>query len=637
MNILTVEGITKKFGEKVLFDNISIGISTGDKIGVIGINGTGKSTLLKIIAGVEEADSGQIVTMNGIKIAYLPQIPVFDRNSTVIDYVFDNGSPIMSVIKEYEEIVAKIADNANDDKLNKRIIELNRIIDGENAWNIESDAKNILTKLGISDFYKDVSLLSGGQKKRVAIAAALIAPVELIILDEPTNHIDNETAYWLESYLEKSAKSLIMVTHDRYFLDRVANKTIELDKGKLYTYDGNYSDFLQLKAEREEIENASERKRRNFLRNELEWVRRGAKARTTKQKARLDRFNQISDINSPAKKENVEIGIGASRLGTKTIILENISKFYDGICYIDDFSYIIGKNDRVGIIGENGKGKSTLLKIMTGEVKPDNGFVEIGKTVKVGIFAQENDAMDENKRVIEYIKDVAEFIETGNIKISASQMLEKFLFNPEMQWSPISKLSGGEKRRLYLLKVLMGAPNILFLDEPTNDLDIETLTILEEYLDDFSGAVVTVSHDRYFLDKCVDRIFAFENGKIKQYEGGYSDYIEKKEQQAFSVSDKNEKNQKEIGKKSWDKGKKAIKMSFKEQKEFEQINNVITELENKITELEKEISSAGADYVKLQELTTQKEETDKKLNDTLERWVYLNELAEKIENEKKQN
>ncbi len=590
MNLLTVENLKKSFGEKVIFDNLTFGIDDKDKIGIIGVNGTGKSTLLKVIAGDEEADSGQVITMNGLRVGYLPQIPVFLDNEVVMDY-------------------------------------MNRICDISTP-NEESNAKSILTRLGIMDYFQPISELSGGQRKRVALAAAMISPVDLLILDEPTNHIDNDTVMWLEANLKKTTKALLMVTHDRYFLDRVVNKTIELDKGKMYTYDGNYSQFLELKAEREEREAANERKRQNFLRTELEWVRRGAQARSTKQKARLERFEEISNMTGPTKKQNVEIAGLSSRLGRKTIEAENICKAYGDKVLIKDFSYIVLKNDRIGIIGTNGCGKSTLVNILIGKIKPDSGTVAMGETVKIGIFAQENDDMNENQRVIDYIKDVGEFINTRDGKISASQLLERFLFNGEMQYSPISKLSGGERRRLYLLRVLMSAPNILFLDEPTNDLDIETLTILENYLDGFDGAVITVSHDRYFLDKCVDRIFAFEgNGYIKQYEGGYSDYIEKQKPKEAIRAEKSEA-------KTWDKGAKKLKMSYNEEREFAVIDEEIAKLEESIADVEIEMTKCASQYSKLQELTAQKEELEQQLSNKMDRWMYLNELDEKIKAQK---
>lgn len=589
MNILTVEGLTKSYGEKVIFDNISFGIDSKDKIGIIGVNGTGKSTLLKIIAGEDTADSGTVTTMNGIKIGYLPQTPVFNEAEAVIDYM------------------DRICNLSDDKKL--------------------SEAKSVLTRLGIDDYYKLISELSGGQRKRVALAAAMIAPVDLLILDEPTNHIDNETVDWIENNMKSATKALLMVTHDRYFLDRMVNKTIELDKGRLYTYEGNYSEFLVKKAEREELEQAGERKRQSFLRTELEWIRRGARARTTKQKARIERFEEISDIKAPTQTQSIEINGVASRLGKKTIEAVGISKAYNNVAYVKNFSYIVLKDDRIGIVGKNGAGKSTLLNMLSCRLSPDNGSVVIGETVKIGFFSQENNEMPQDKRVIDYVKDFGEYIETSKGKLSASQLLEKFVFTPDMQYSPISKLSGGEKRRLYLLTVLMSAPNILFLDEPTNDLDIQTLCILEDYLDGFNGPVVIVSHDRYFLDRCVNRIFSFEgNGYIKQYEGNYSDYIATKNINAVSV--KSEATVKE--KKIWDKGEKKLKMSYNEQREMETIDDEIAELESSLEKIDVKIQEASASYSLLQELLAEKEELEQKLSYKMDRWVYLTELAEKI-------
>lgn len=586
MNLLSVENLSKAFGEKVIFNNLTFGIDDKDKIGIIGVNGTGKSTLLKIIAGEEDADSGNVVKMNGLRIGYLPQIPVFKENEAVMDY-------------------------------------MNRIYFISNA-NEESEAKSILTRLGITDYYQSVTELSGGQRKRVALAAAMISPVDLLILDEPTNHIDNDTVLWLETNLKKTAKALLMVTHDRYFLDRVVNRTIELDKGNMFTYDGNYSQFLELKAEREEREIANERKRQNFLRTELEWVRRGAQARSTKQKARLERFEEVSNMSAPVKKHSVEIAGLSSRLGRKTIEAENICKSYNDNILIRNFNYIVLKNDRIGIIGPNGCGKSTLVNILTRKTEPDSGSVVIGETVKIGIFSQENEHMKGEQQVIDYIKDVGEYINTRGGKISASQLLERFLFNAEMQYSPISKLSGGERRRLYLLRVLMSAPNILFLDEPTNDLDIETLTILENYLDGFDGAVIIVSHDRYFLDKCVDRIFAFEgNGYIKQYEGGYTDYLAAQKPRKNVKADKKEP-------KTWDKGEKRLKMSYNEEREFASIDSVISEIEDKILKIENDMAICASQYSKLQQLTEEKSKLEAMLAEKMDRWVYLTELDERI-------
>lgn len=631
MNLLTVEGISKSFGDKKIFDDITFGIDEGDRIGLIGINGTGKSTLLKIVAGNESADSGQIVKKNCLRIGYLPQTPDFDPEDTVLGQVFNCDSPVINLIKEYEQAVREVELTGSEES-QKALYALNDKMDAADAWNIENDAKTILTKLNIPDFYKKAGTLSGGQLKRMALARALITPVDLLILDEPTNHIDNDSVEWLEKYLAKYKGALLMVTHDRYFLDRIVNKTLELDEARLYSYTTNYSGFLEAKAEREELAAAAERKRRNFLRTEIEWVRRGAQARTTKQKARLERFKEVSEMKFSKEKDSLEIGSVASRMGRKTIIAENISKSFDGVKYIDDFSYIILKHDRIGIIGPNGCGKSTLVNMLTGNLEPDSGKVECGETIKIGLFSQHNETMDPAQRVIDYIRDTAEYVLTTEGRISASQMLEKFLFSPSMQYSPIGKLSGGEKRRLYLLKVLIEAPNILFLDEPTNDLDIETLAILEDFLDVFNGAVVAVSHDRYFLDKTVDRIFAFEgNGKITQYEGGYSDYLRQYEQrhteevQPKPVSQKADRTS----------SPKPLKMSYQEQKDYETINDRIENLENAIAETEDEMSKITSDYVKLQELSEKKSALEAELEEAYDRWVYLSELAEKIAESKK--
>ncbi len=632
MNLLTVEKLHKSFGNRVLFDEITFGINKGDKIGIIGVNGTGKSTLLKIVAGVEHGDSGKIVTMNGLKIGYLPQTPSFYTKGTVLQQIFESDDKIMKLVKEYEAALAKNIENPSDTYWQKQTALLTEQMDKAKAWSLESEAKTILTKLGITQFQQEVSQLSGGQRKRVALARALISPVDLLILDEPTNHIDNDTVEWLEKHLSHYTKAILMVTHDRYFLDRIANRTIELEKGKLYSYEGNYSKYLELKAQREELEQAGEKKRQNFLRTELEWVRRGAQARTTKQKARLQRFEEISSQKAPEERNGIEISAGSSRLGKKTIIAEHISKKYDDKTYIHDFSYIVLHHDRIGIIGKNGCGKSTLIKMLSGDLKPDSGSIEIGDTVKIGVFSQENDDMDVNQKVIDYVKDVAEYVPTADGRISASQMLEKFLFPSDMQRGPISMLSGGEKRRLYLLKVLMNAPNILFLDEPTNDLDIQTLTILENYLDTFSGAVITVSHDRYFLDKMANRIFAFEeNGIIKQYEGGYNDYKQKAEQKEV-ISEKIAKKQPFQNKKHRPK-----KMSYHEQREYEVIGDMIHHLEQNLENLQKEETEAVSDYIKLQEIVKQKEIVEQELEKAMERWIYLSELAEEIENQKKES
>ena len=491
MNVLNIEHVSKTFGEKTIFDDVSYGIHEGDKIGIIGINGTGKTTLLKIIAGLEEPDEGQVIRQNGLRVTYLPQNPEFPKDAAVLSYVIEG--------KRQQE------------------------------WNTESEAKSVLNKLDIIDHDAKIDTLSGGQRKRVALARTLINPADVLILDEPTNHIDNEMALWLEDYLNKFKGVIIMVTHDRYFLDRVTNRILEISHGKLYSYIANYSKFLEMKAQREEMELATERKRQSILRMEIEWAKRGCRARTTKQKARLERLEALKNGVAPTKDASVELESIGTRMGKKTIELHHISKSYGDNVIIRDFDYIVLKNQRLGIIGPNGCGKSTLMKLITGIIEPDEGEIEIGDTIRIGYFAQEAEDMDTNQRAIDYIRDIAEYVPTKDGRITASQMLERFLFDGNLQYTPISKLSGGEKRRLYLCKVLMEAPNVLIMDEPTNDLDIPTLTILEDYLDSFNGIVIAVSHDRYFLDNLVDRIFAFEgNGYLQQYEGGYTDYLETK-------------------------------------------------------------------------------------------------------------
>ena len=635
MNILSAEGISKSYSEKALFSEVSLGIDDSDKIGLIGINGTGKSTFLKVIAGIEKPDSGRIIIGNSVRVGYLSQNPSFKEDDTVIKQVFNGNWPVMKLLREYEELLNLINKKQADDLQEKQMISLMQKMDELDAWSVESQAKMILTKLGISDFDATVSKLSGGQRKRIAMASALINPAELLILDEPTNHIDNDSVDWLEKYLNSRKGALLMVTHDRYFLERVTNRIIELDNGKLYSYQANYSKFLEMKAEREELEQASERKRQNLMRNELAWIRRGAQARSTKQKARIERFEKLKEIDAPAEKESIEMMVGASRLGRKIIELEGISKSYGGKRIINDFSYILLKDDRIGIIGSNGIGKSTLLNIIARKLEPDSGSVEIGQTVRIGFFTQENIDMNEELRVIEYIREQAEYIETQDGTASASQMLEKFLFPPNMHWTPISKLSGGEKRRLYLLRILMGAPNILLLDEPTNDLDIVTLAILEEYLDYFPGAVIAVSHDRYFLDRVTQRIFSFEgNGKVIQYAGNYSDYRQSidNKPQIEALPQKNIVEQKQIDGRKKDR---PLKFTFKEQKEFEQIDNVIADLEDKINITKKEIDNSSSDFEKLQQLLEQQQKLEGQLDEAMERWTYLNELAEKIENQNK--
>lgn len=631
MNLISIENISKSYSDKVLFNNISLGINEGQKIGLIGINGTGKSTLLKIIAGLENIESGNIITKNNLKVEYLAQNTNFNEENTVMEHIFKGDTPVIRLVREYETLINKLEINSEDTASQTRLTMLSGQMDALNAWNIESEAKIILTKLGIINFDEKVKNLSGGQKKRVALAGALIAPADLLVLDEPTNHIDDDTVNWLEAYLNSRKGSVIMVTHDRYFLDRVANEILELFHGKLYTYEGNYSKYLEAKAERLNMLEANEQKKQNLIRRELKWIKRGAKARSTKQKARIDRFNELQEQDTELSNDKVEISTLSTRLGKKIIEINNISKSFGNRVLISDFSYIISRNDRIGIIGPNGRGKTTLLKMICGIVSPDSGTVEIGETVKLGYFSQEYMNIDNSMRVIDYIKETAEFIKTSDKElISASQMLEKFLFEGAIQYTPIAKLSGGEKRRLFLLKVLMSAPNVLLLDEPTNDLDIETLTILEEYIEQFNGTVIAVSHDRYFLDKMSNKIFAFEgNGKILEHTGNYSDYIEfikENEEQPEKIKVKKQVKERNANR------EKTLKFTFKEQREYDQIDNLIEDTEKALAKIDDKINNCSSDYTKLQELLAEKKSIEGKLEYLMQRWVYLNELAEKINN-----
>lgn len=605
MNILNVEKVSKTYGEKELFNNISLGINSGDKIGLIGVNGTGKSTLLKIIAGVEEPDEGQVVKGKGIELAYLAQTPLYYENENVLEYVMRG----------------KHADS-------------------------QPKAKEILNKLGITNHGAMMNILSGGQKKRAALARTLVEPARLLILDEPTNHLDNDMVLWLEQFIKNFKGELIMVTHDRYFLDNVTNRIVELDKASLYSYDTNYSGFLELKTQREEMERATEAKRQNILRKELAWIRRGCQARSTKQQARIDRFEDMKEASKQARarfdKQLMDMNSVSSRLGRKTVELHNICKSFGERTIIDDFTYIFLRDDRIGIVGDNGCGKSTLMKIIAGQLEPDSGSVEVGETVRIGYFMQENEPLDDSLTVLEFVRSIGEYVTTADGKATASQMCEKFLFTPKQQWTPISKLSGGEKRRLYLLSVLMSAPNVLILDEPTNDLDIETLEILEEYLDGFAGIVITVSHDRYFLDRVVDRIFAFEaGGHLTQYEGGYTDYRDKCVSSIYNVvsngtSDTSKSKAAGQVKKVYNSHEDKIKFTYMEQKEYETIDDDIEKLETKVSELDDEIAKNATSYSKLAELTKEKEDVERQFEEKMERWEYLNDLAEKIEKQKQQ-
>ena len=609
MNLLTMEHITKAYTDRVLLNDVAFSINENEKIGVIGINGMGKSTLLKVAAGIEPYDEGKISIGNQVKICYLPQTPEFEEGTTVLR--------------------AAIADNVNE----------------LNQWTIEADARSMLNKLGFYDYDEKVEHMSGGQKKRIALVNALLTPADILVLDEPTNHLDNAMSEWLEEYLIGFRGAILMVTHDRYFLDRVATRIVEVDQGKLYSYPGNYSEFVKLKAERQDMALATERKRKSLLRTELEWLGRGARARSTKQKAHIDRIKAMQEIKNIQEEKKVVLDSVASRMGNKTIELQNISKSYGARKLIDDYSYIFLKNDRIGIIGPNGCGKTTLLKIINGIVKPDNGTIEIGQTIRIGYFSQENEYMDASMKVIDYVKEVGEYVTTSDGKITASQMLERFLFDGAMQWSKIEKLSGGEKRRLYLMRVLMSAPNVLILDEPTNDLDIQTLTILEDYLDHFDGIIITVSHDRYFLDRIVNRIFSFEgDGKVRQFEGGYSDYLIRKELEGLDTemslkghaagTEEQPKKAESSPKDTWKQREPKLKFTFKEQREFESIDDDIAKLEEKIETLDAQIAANATNSVKLRELMEKKEETENALDEKMDRWVYLNDLNEKIQNAK---
>lgn len=603
MNLLTIEHLTKSYTERLLFDDTSFSINEGEKIGLIGINGTGKSTLLKIVAGLEVPDEGNVVKGRNLDIRFLSQNPIFHEGDTIIE----------SIVRENEG--------------------------HDHVWDLESQAKAMLTRLGFTDFDSKVETLSGGQRKRVALVSVLLSTVDILVLDEPTNHLDSSMADWLEDYLCRFKGALLMVTHDRYFLDSVTNRIVELDKGKLYSYQANYEGYLKLKAERMDMAVASERKRQSILRVELEWMQRGARARSTKQKAHIERFETLRDQKGLEFDQTVELDSISSRLGRTTVELENICKAYGDKVLMKDFTYIFLKNDRIGIIGPNGSGKSTLMKIIAGWQEADSGTVTVGQTVKMGYFSQESEDMDGSVKVIDYIRNVAEYVKTKDGSISASQMLERFLFPSSVQYTTVEKLSGGEKRRLYLLRILMEAPNVLLLDEPTNDLDIQTLTILEDYLDSFLGIVITVSHDRYFLDRVVRRIFAFEgDGRVTQYEGGFTDYqaaYEAKNPEGTESKDGALKKAESGEKKKQEKPKseRKLKFSFKEQKEWDTIEDEIGALEEALEGLEVEMAEAARDYSKLNALMKEKTEKEQLLEEKMERWMYLNELAEQINNQ----
>ncbi len=620
MSLIRVEGLSKTFGEKALFHSIDFTIEAGDRIGLLGVNGTGKSTLLKVLAGVEGKEAGTLFHANDFTIEYLAQQPELPDNETVLHYIFKSESELLRTVARYEEGLAKLEQDPMDERLQSNLITLQAHMDKVDGWEASTQAKTILSKLGVFDLTAPLSTLSGGQKKRVAIARSLIQPVDLLLLDEPTNHLDHETVEWLEGHLHQYRGALVVITHDRYFLNRVATMIYELTNGNLYQYEGNFETYLEKRALREEQLEQAEAKRQNLLRREMAWLQRGAKARTTKQKARIQRVEALKNQQGLKSKEQLNVAIGSQRLGKQVIELKAVSKTLNGKALFTDLSYLLTNQERLGIIGANGSGKTTLLNIMATRLEPDSGACIVGETVKIGYYTQEDAELDGNLTVIDYIKQVAEVVYTAKgDQITAEQMLERFLFPRAQQWTFIRRLSGGEKRRLYLLRILMGEPNVLFLDEPTNDLDVETLAVLEDYIETFPGTVVTVSHDRYFLDRVVEQMLIFENGTVQRYQGDYTDYLEEKRTEVVPKKEKEPSvERKKVGK----------KLSYKEQREWDGIDEKIASLEEKQASLEEIIQEAGSDYGKIADTMKEKEVVDEELDQTLERWA---ELAEKVE------
>lgn len=639
MNILTLENISKSYSDKTLFENIDLTILEDQKVALVGINGTGKSTLLKIITGFEVPDTGEITTMRNLELQYLPQTMEYDKHSTVIEHIFAGDHLHMVLLREYESVLEALKVSPEDVKAQEKLLTITAKMDREGAWNMESDAKAILSKLGINDYHAPMKSLSGGEKRRVFLAAALIHPSDLLILDEPTNHLDDSMIRYLEDYLQKRKGATLMITHDRYFLDRVATRIIELDKGSLYSYQGNYTEFLAQKHEREIQMQNQEHKRQRLFKQELEWIRTMPRARGTKQKARIERFEQLSGARIDTSKDGVDISIGGRRIGRKIINLEGISKSYGDLNLIEDYSYIIQRDDRIGIVGKNGSGKTTLLNMISGVMAPDKGIVDIGETIKIGYFTQEGVDMDTSLRVIDYIKKTAEIIYTKDgTGTTASQMLERFLFPRNMQYSRINRLSGGERKRLYLLKVLMESPNVLLLDEPTNDLDIETLTILEDYIEEFNGPVITVSHDRYFLDKIASKILVTKgDGKVDEYHGNYTDYYDQVQLEEARKDQGPGEGPKEHVATNNGKAKSKediVRFSYHEKREYDKIDSVIAQLEEKLVEIDEKLEEAASDYEVIEGLMKGKTALEEELEQAMNRWVYLSEIAEKIEEQK---
>ncbi|MFD2706430.1 ABC-F family ATP-binding cassette domain-containing protein [Salibacterium lacus] len=627
MSVLRAENLYQSFGDKTLFDHISFVIENQDRIGLIGVNGTGKSSLLKILAGIESPEQGELIHANSLQVEYLPQEPELEEELTVIDQIYYGESAVMKTMRRYEKALAELEENSESTEAQDKLIKAQQSMDDEQAWEANTTAKQVLTRLGITSFRKKVKELSGGQKKRVAIAKALIQPADLLIMDEPTNHLDNESIEWLENYLSSYHGALLLVTHDRYFLNRVTNRIYELDQGSLYVYEGNYELFLEQKAEREAREEQEEAKRQNILRTELAWLRKQPKARGTKQKARVDRVEEMKDKSGPEKKKDVDFAIGSTRLGKKVIEAEGLSKAYGSVTLFSHFDYLVTPGERLGIVGPNGSGKTTLLNVLAGKTEADEGWIERGPTVRIGYYSQEQEDLDENKRVIEFIRETAEIVTTADGReITAEQMLERFLFPRPLQWNYIYRLSGGERRRLYLLSVLMEEPNVLFLDEPTNDLDTQTLSVLEDYLDQFPGVVITVSHDRYFLDRVVDALLVFqENGTIERYQGNYKQLMEeRKEAEAAAAAAPKQKTE--------EKPKASRKkMSYKEKQEWENIESKIEELEQEKAAVEAEIEQAGSDFEKAREWMERQKELETEIEEAVERWTELSMIAEELE------
>lgn len=635
--IITIENYTKSYGEKTLFSGVDLSMDPGDKIGIVGVNGTGKSTFLKAVAGLIPVDDGSSVTMRGLRIEYLAQDKEFEPENTVLMEVFRGTSPLMQALRGYELALAEAAQQSTDEKLQQQIMRYTAEIDELDGWQVESAAKTVLMKLGIGDYTAKAGTLSGGQQKRLALATALVQPCDLLLLDEPTNHLDSDTIAWLEDYLRGQKAALLMVTHDRYFLDHTATKILELDRGRAYIYTGNYSDYLEQKAGRIEREQASEQKRQNFLRNELKWLRRGAQARSTKQKARIERYEEVNAQDVDLDRNTVEIGLAGSRLGRTVIELDHIHYELEGRTIIKDFTYTVLRNDRVGILGANGTGKSTLLNILSGRLRPDSGTVTIGQTVKIGYFTQRSVEMDDRLRAIEYIQEAAHFITLADgTRISASQLMERFLFAGDLQWTPIARLSGGEKRRLYLLRILMEEPNVLLLDEPTNDLDLETMAVLEAFIDDFRGAILFVSHDRFFIDRLADKVFVYQpDGSLRLYSGGYTYYKEKEAEEA-SMLPSAEKPLRE--KADPDESREVPKtapakrrFSFKEQREYAEIDGVIASKEGELKVVQLQMAEQVSDYGHLNELSQEESRLSAELEQLMERWTYLEGIAEEQE------